>query len=194
MLWVDWNRCGDQRLRQGAAPGKSALPIGGMQAEQPRPPRPPAPGEPRPAPYGRPLRPESHPAQALAASYSAGLIVTAASWDVAGTCALLPPWWPPVSHVLIGLGVGAGCLAVLLRLLLLPRTASSRHPTLLELGALGLLLGAWLLRGDAEVVPDPPLVGTQVVALALLAAAAWLRRRTAAAVGATAPVPRAPAR
>jgi hypothetical protein len=49
--------------------------------------------------------------------------------------------------------------------------------TLLDLVALGLLLGAWLLRGHPEIPPDPPLVAASLLAVGLLALGAWLRTR-----------------
>lgn len=122
------------------------------------------------------------------------MIHTAALWDVLGAAGVLPPWWPPVSHVLIGAGAAAACLAVLFVTLTARRappaaaaddraaTASARHGSdrdhaaasarrgsAGQLLAIGILLVGWVLRGHAEVPPDTPIVVAQVAAAALYA-------------------------
>lgn len=136
------------------------------------------------------------PSAALPARTAAGRVRSAAQgvalvflvfaplWDALGWAGALPPWWPPVSWVMIAVGIVAACLAVLLRTLqrrVLVRGgghyAGGRQArgTLLELVAIGLLLAAWVLRGDAEIPPDPPLVVTQLIALAVYGFGARLR-------------------
>ncbi|CAN5696080.1 hypothetical protein BH23GEM9_BH23GEM9_21550 [soil metagenome] len=110
---------------------------------------------------------------------SAGVMLAVAVLsDVAGMFGVLPREWPPFSYALLGIGIGLGLVAVLMRLLLArrgePRTARA---TFLDLVAFGTLLGTWLLRGHPEIPPDPPLVVAALVALLLLAGSAWLRRR-----------------
>jgi hypothetical protein len=107
-----------------------------------------------------------------------GLLGAGSLWDLAGALGALPPWWPPPGYVLVALGIAAGSIAVLLRLLLTPRTHSRRPAlTALELLAIGLFLGTLTLRGDAEIPPDPPLVGAQLVAFGAFVAALALRSR-----------------
>jgi hypothetical protein len=107
-----------------------------------------------------------------------GFLGTGALWDLAGMLGTLPPWWPPPGYVLIAFGIAATCIAVLLRVLLTPRGAPT-HPgiTLLELAAVGVLIGALILRGDAEVRPDPPLVIAQLAACVAIFSALPLRSR-----------------
>jgi hypothetical protein len=113
-----------------------------------------------------------------AASYATGVLATAALWDLAGHLGALPPWWPPVSYVLIAAGIASGCIAVFLRVLQRSRhDPAGRGATLIELVAFGIFLGAWLLRGDAEVPADRPLVAAGLLAAALLLGTAWRRRR-----------------
>lgn len=119
-------------------------------------------------------------------AYAHVTIHTAAIWDLLGTAGVLPPWWPPVSWVLAGLGIAAACTAALLFLLAtrrsMPAVSAAGHRGRLRSGiggqllATGILLGAWVLRGDAEIPPDPPLVAAEVLAAALYALLA-LRRR-----------------
>jgi hypothetical protein len=129
-------------------------------------------------------------------AYAHAMIHTAAAWDVLGAFGALPPWWPPVSYVMAGAGIAVGCAAVLFALLT-ARPTSRRAPAESasegagrpapvhaysqpspggQLLAIGILLGAWLLRGNAEIPPDMPLVGAQVLAAALYAVFT-LRRR-----------------
>jgi hypothetical protein len=122
-----------------------------------------------------------------AAGYAGAALGTAVLWDMAGHGGALPPWWPPVSYVLIGLGIAAGSVAALLRVLQRRRgAAAQRLSALAELAAIGVFLAAWVLRGDAEIPPDPPLVVAQAFGLLLFSIAAVLRRR-----GAQRGVPRA---
>jgi hypothetical protein len=128
-------------------------------------------------------------------------LVFAPVWDAAGYAGLLPPWWPPVSYVMIGFGIAVASLGVLSRTLQRRRTSrqSGAHEAVrqasdarqasaargvayapargaaLELLAIGLFLAAWLLRGDAEIPPDPPLVAAQLAAMVGVVLAA-LRR------------------
>jgi tungstate transport system substrate-binding protein len=128
--------------------------------------------------------------RAAAEATALAFLVFAPLWDVLGWSGALPAWWPPVSYVMIAAGIAAGCLAVLVRTLQRRvRVRGERatyaggrgaRGTLLELVAMGLLLGAWILRGDAEIPPDPPLVVAGLIALAVLAVAVRLRMRAAA--------------
>jgi uncharacterized membrane protein len=107
-----------------------------------------------------------------------GMLGCAVIVDTAGTVGLLSGGWPRISHGLTAAGLAAGLIAVLLRVLTGRRGARrARRTTALELIALGLILGAWRLRGHPAIPPDPPLLGAAVIALLLLAAAAWWRRR-----------------
>jgi uncharacterized membrane protein len=109
------------------------------------------------------------------------MIHTAALWDVLGLLQALPPWWPPVSYVMAGAGVAAACLAVLFHTLGTRRFRSGpeaapaptgRARTGGELVAAGILLAAWVLRGDAEIPPDVPLVAAEVLAAVVYAVVA----------------------
>lgn len=112
-------------------------------------------------------------------AYAQAMIHTAAIWDLLGTSGVLPPWWPPVSYVLAALGIAAACTAALLFMLAAHRRVPARdaaaHPARRrssmggQLLAIGILLGAWILRGDAEIPPDLPLVAAEVLAAALYA-------------------------
>jgi hypothetical protein len=107
-----------------------------------------------------------------------GFLGTGALWDLAGMLGALPPWWPPPGYVLISFGIAATCVSVLLRVLLTPRGAPTQPGiTALELAAVGVLIAALILRGDAEVPPDPPLVMAQLAACAAIFGALPLRRR-----------------
>lgn len=119
-------------------------------------------------------------------AYAHAMIHSAAAWDVMGTAGVLPPWWPPVSYVLAAAGVAAACLAVLAATLLQrwPRASGvtpagapvlDRTRTAGQLFAIGVLLTGWILRGDAEIPPDVPLVAASVIG-AVLYAAFTLRR------------------
>jgi hypothetical protein len=118
------------------------------------------------------------PAERAVLCMALGFLGTGALWDLAGMLGVLPPWWPPPGYVLIAFGIAAMCVAVLLRVLLTPRGAP-RQPgiTLMELAAVGVLIGALILRGDAEVPPDPPLVMAQLAACVAIFGALPLRRR-----------------
>lgn len=114
-------------------------------------------------------------------AYAHAMIHTAATWDVLGAFGMLPLWWPPVSYVLVAAGIAAACVAVLVGLLTAPRGARPRAArTAGQLLAVGILLAAWLLRGDAEIPPDPPLVAAGVAGAALFAAFTLRRSRPAA--------------
>ena len=118
-------------------------------------------------------------------AYAHAMIHTAAVWDLLGTSGVLPPWWPPVSYVLAALGIAAACTGALLVMLATrryvpaaedgARPAPPRSGIGVQLLATGVLLAAWVLRGDAEIPPDPPLVAAEVLAAALYAFVA-LRR------------------
>lgn len=106
------------------------------------------------------------------------MIHTAALWDVLGLLDALPPWWPPVSYVMAGVGVAAASLAVLFDILGTRRQRSgpgavpaptARRRTGGQLAAAGILLAAWILRGDAEIPPDVPLVAAEVLAAVVYA-------------------------
>jgi hypothetical protein len=118
------------------------------------------------------------PAERTVLCTAFGFLGTGALWDLAGVLGALPPWWPPPGYVLIAFGIAATCFAVLLRVLLTPRGAPTQPAiTMLELAAVGVLIGALILRGDAEVPPDPPLVMAQLAACAAIFGALPLRRR-----------------
>ena len=106
------------------------------------------------------------------------MFVSAAVWDVSGALGVLPPWWPPVGYVLAAAGVVAACVAALLTMFTVRRaTSTAAAPALSapvrargiggQLLAAGVLLAAWLLRGHAEIPPDPPLVAAELAAAAL---------------------------
>jgi NO-binding membrane sensor protein with MHYT domain len=98
-------------------------------------------------------------------------------WDLAALVVTTPPWWPAVSYSLVALGAALACAAVLLRTL--QRRGRARRETrrsAIELLAIGVVLLAWTLRGDAEVVPDSPLVAAQAVGALVLSAVSLARR------------------
>jgi hypothetical protein len=105
------------------------------------------------------------------------MIHTAALWDVLGAFGVLAPWWPPIGYVLACAGIVAACLEVLATMLSTPRAARSAPRTAGRLLAIGILLGTWILRGDAEIEPDTPLIVAQAVAALLYAALAVRRPR-----------------
>jgi len=119
-----------------------------------------------------------------------GAVAVAVTTLIAGTLAdaaahVLGADPPPsriaaASYALLATGIAAGCLGVLLRLLAEPALRplpGRRRTALLELAAIGVLLGSLVLRGHAEIPPDAPLIGAQVLALSGLAIAEWTRRR-----------------
>jgi hypothetical protein len=107
-----------------------------------------------------------------------GVLACAVIVDTAGALGLLSGGWPRLSHGLTAAGLAAGLIAVLLRVLTDRRgVRGARRTTALELIALGLILGAWRLRGHAAIPPDRPLAGAALLGLLLLAFAAWLRVR-----------------
>lgn len=126
-------------------------------------------------------------------------LVVATALDGAGHLLGAAP--PPsrlaaATYALLAAGIAAGCLAVLLRLLGEPALRplpGRRRTALLELAAIGVLLGSLVLRGHAEIPPDAPLIGAQLLALAGLAVAEWTRRRIGRAGAAADPHGRAPA-
>jgi hypothetical protein len=97
------------------------------------------------------------------AAYAVSLLATGAAWDVAGSFHALPPWWPTVSYVCVAAGSAAALIALLIRIFTAPRAARAPRRTLLQLVSLGVVVGAWGLRGDAEIPTDPPLVYAQLV-------------------------------
>ena len=122
-------------------------------------------------------------------SHARTLMLSAALWDLAGVLDALPDWWPPVSYVLAAAAIVAACVVALLDTLARrraptdtpaadtgfspatppgsvdPRATPAR--TAGQLSAAGVLLAAWILRGHAEIPPDPPLVAAELVAAAL---------------------------
>ena len=108
-------------------------------------------------------------------AYAHAMIHTAALWDILGASGVLAPWWPPIGYVLVGAGIVAACLEVLAGMLSTPRGARSAPRTAGRLLAIGILLGTWIVRGDAEIEPDLPIVVAQAFA-ALLYAALAVRR------------------
>jgi hypothetical protein len=113
--------------------------------------------------------------QKAARAYAHAMIHTAALWDILGAFGVLAPWWPPIGYVLVCAGIVAACLEVLATMLSSPRAARSAPRTAGRLLAIGILLGTWILRGDAEIEPDLPLIMAQAAA-ALLYAALAIRR------------------
>jgi hypothetical protein len=110
-------------------------------------------------------------------AYAHAMIHTAALWDILGAFGVLAPWWPPIGYVLACAGIVAACLEVLATMLSTPRAAHSAPRTAGRLLAIGILLGTWILRGDAEIEPDTPLIVAQAVAALLYAALAVRRPR-----------------
>jgi hypothetical protein len=112
-------------------------------------------------------------ATAAAAALLAGTLL-----DIAGAAGAISPPPGTASYVLIAAGIAAACAVVLLRVLSARRSdRSDRRITIAELAMIGVLLGAWMLRGHREVPPDMPLVAAQVLAIIGLAFAARARRR-----------------
>jgi Mn2+/Fe2+ NRAMP family transporter len=110
---------------------------------------------------------------AAAAALLAGTLL-----DIAGVAGAISPPPGTASYVLIAAGIAAACAVVLLRVLSARRSdRSDRRITITELAMIGVLLGAWMLRGHREVPPDMPLVAAQVLAIIGLAFAARARRR-----------------
>jgi hypothetical protein len=105
--------------------------------------------------WGRPRR--------AAAAYAASLLVTGVAWDLAGSFRVLPAWWPTVSYVCIAAGAAAALGAILIHILTTPRAHRTPQLTLLQLVAIGVVLAASVLRGDAEIPTDPPLIYAQLV-------------------------------
>lgn len=97
------------------------------------------------------------------------MLHSAVVWDVLGTAGALPPWWPPVSYVLLAAGIAAACVSVLLIMLTRSRTPVTRRQQAGQMLAMGILIVGWLLRGHAEIPPDMPIVAVEVVAAALFA-------------------------
>jgi hypothetical protein len=109
---------------------------------------------------------------------TAAFLGVGVAWDLSAVVVTTPPWWPAVSYSLVALGGALACAAVLLRTLQRRgRAPRESRRSALELVAVGIVLLAWTLRGDAEVVPDSPLVAAQAVGVLLLAAVALARRR-----------------
>lgn len=131
-------------------------------------------------------------------AYAHAMIHSAALWDVLGALRVLPPWWPPVSYVAAAAGIAAACLSALFQMLgrralpapthrgpsasteerVAPVALSSRGNLATSLLAIAILLGAWLLRGHAEIPPETPLVIAETAAAALYAVAAVRARRS----------------
>jgi MYXO-CTERM domain-containing protein len=109
---------------------------------------------------------------------AAVLLVAGAAWDLPVLALDVPAWWPPVSYALLALGAATACLAVLLRMLgSRRRAAGETRRTAAALFGIGIVLLAWLLRGHAEVPPDPPLIVAQAIGVGLLALLALAARR-----------------
>ena len=117
-------------------------------------------------------------ARRVAAIVGAVFLMAAAAWDLIGGAGNLPAWWPRVSHAMAAGGIAAACVAIFIRTLQRRRgVPAGSGATAVELLGVGVFLAAWMLRGHAEIPPDPPIVGGQLVAVGLLVWAAWLRRR-----------------
>jgi hypothetical protein len=99
-----------------------------------------------------------------------GLIVGAVLWDLAAGFAPLPVWWPVVSYTGLAAAVAVGCFALVIELLRRRPGEPRPRGTVVRLFAIGLVLGAWLLRGHPEIPPDPPLVAAAGLAALLFAA------------------------
>jgi hypothetical protein len=85
-----------------------------------------------------------------------------------------------ISWACLALGIGAGTIMTLLRVMHRADWQGDaarrlRRSTLTVLVGLGLAIGVLMLRGHPEIPPDPPLLGAQVIALALLLLS-WPRR------------------
>lgn len=104
-----------------------------------------------------------------------GLTLVAVTWDLVALLAPLPTWWPVVSYAGLAGAVAIGCIALLMQLFTRRRGEPKPRGSGMQLSAIGLLLGAWLLRGHAEIPPDPPLIAAAVVA-ALIYALPLIRR------------------
>jgi uncharacterized membrane protein len=108
-------------------------------------------------------------------------LVLAVTWDLAGMLLRTPAWWPVVSYAAAAIAVIAGCAALLLRMFARRSGEARPHGVARQLGAVGLVLGAWLLRGHPEIPPDPPLIAATLVAALLYALPLITRRRAPAA-------------
>jgi uncharacterized membrane protein len=91
-----------------------------------------------------------------------------------------------LSWLLLAVGIAIACCVLLARVLQRNRWQPAHVRTLrlgvvLELLAVGMLLGSLILRGQREIPPDPPLLMAQVLALLFVAAADQLRARAARA-------------
>jgi uncharacterized membrane protein len=104
-----------------------------------------------------------------------GLTVAAVTWDLAGLIAPVPTWWSAVSYGAFAGVVTIGCIALLLQLFARRRGEPKPRGSVMQFVAIGLLLGAWLLRGHPEIPPDPPLLAAAVAA-ALIYALPLIRR------------------
>jgi peptidoglycan/LPS O-acetylase OafA/YrhL len=94
---------------------------------------------------------------------SAVLLVTAATLDLPAMLRYNVAS-PTITYGGIFAGIGLGCVALAIRLLARHRSEPRPRGALLQLVALGLALGAWLLRGHPEIPADPPLVVAQALA------------------------------
>jgi hypothetical protein len=116
------------------------------------------------------------PAPRVLGSAAAALLAAAAAWDGVGALAAVPPWWPVPGYVGIGAGVALGCVGIMVHVLTTRREHRARRITALRLVALGVLLGAWLLRGHHEIPADPPVIVAQLAAATVLLISGLLHR------------------
>lgn len=116
------------------------------------------------------------PAARVLGTTAAALLAAAAAWDAVGALAAVPPWWPVPGYVGIGAGVALGCVAIGTHVLTTRREHRARRSTALRLVALGVLLGAWLLRGHHEIPADPPVIVAQLAAATVLLISGLLQR------------------
>ncbi len=116
------------------------------------------------------------PIHAALVHFPVAFLLGATAMDLIDLVFECPPWWTATSYVLIAAGILSALAAAVpgfidFRYTVPPASSAKRRATrhmIVNLTSVVLFAGAWMLRGHAEIRPEPVLVGAEALAAILL--------------------------
>ena len=122
-----------------------------------------------------------HPIHPALIPFPFAFLYGAFLFDLAGYLAERPAWWTTGAYLSL-LGIISALVAAIPGFIdyfktVPPNSSGKRRATkhmLVNLGAVALFAGAWLLRGQPEMMPDQTLLALELAGVALLTAGGWM--------------------